>query len=163
MVTYQSFISDLPEFSNATIFPQSAFSYYQNFATIMLTSVWGQPAPAGQPNSLYDIGQEQFIAHNLVIEALNQKSVAVGGLPGLNKGAISGENAGQVSVSYDTSATLELDAGHWNLTTYGTRFLSVARMLGAQPMQIGPQGIGGPPFDGPAWIGPPPFPGYFSS
>jgi hypothetical protein len=162
MVTYQSFIADLPEFTNTAVFPQSAFNYYQNFATIMLTSVWGQPAPAGQPNTIFDIGMEQFIAHNLVIEALNQKSVAVGGLPGLNKGAISGENAGQVSVSYDTDATLESDAGHWNLTTYGTRFINTARMLGAQPTQIGPQGIV-PPHSGPGWIGPTPFPGYFSS
>jgi hypothetical protein len=162
MVTYQSFIADLPEFANATIFPQSAFLYYQNFATIMLTSVWGQPAPAGQPNSLFDIGQEQFIAHNLVIEALNQKSVAVGGLPGITKGPVSAENAGQVSVTYDPAGSLEIDAGHWNLTTYGLRFINVARMLGAQPTQIGPQGIV-PPFSGPGWIGPPPFPGYFSS
>jgi Protein of unknown function (DUF4054) len=163
MVTYQSFIADYPEFSNAMIFPQSGFNYWANFAMIMLTSVWGQAAPAGQPNSLFDIGEELFIAHNLVLEAMNQKSVAVGGIPGLTKGVVSAENAGQVSVSYDTTAGIEEDAGQWNLTTYGIRLIGIARMLGAQPTQIGPQGIGGPPFSGPGWIGPPPFPGYFSS
>jgi hypothetical protein len=75
---------------------------------------------------------------------------------------VSGENAGQVSVSYDTTAGIEPDAGQWNLTSYGIRFIGLARLLGAQPTQIGPAGIA-PPFSGPGWIGPPPFPGYFSS
>jgi hypothetical protein len=162
MINYAQFIVDFPEFANATTFPQSGFNYYQNFASIMLTSVWGQPAPTGQPYTLYDIGMEMFIAHNLVIEAMNAKTAAVGGLPGLTKGVISSESPGQVSVSYDTTAAIELDAGHWNLTSYGIRFIGLARLLGSAPMQIGPTGCV-PPNSGPGWIGPPPFPGWFSS
>lgn len=162
MISYAQFIADFPEFANATTYPQSSFNYYQNFASIMLTSVWGQPAAAGQPYTLYDIGMEQFIAHNIVLEAMNAKASTVGGIPGLTKGLISGEGAGQVNVSYDTTGAIELDAGHWNLTTYGIRFIGTARMLGAQPTQIGPSGCL-PPNSGPGWIGPPPWPGYFSS
>ena len=162
MITYAQFIIDFPEFANAAVFPQSGFNFYLNFASLMLTPPWGAAAPTGQPYTLYDIGTELFIAHNLAIEALNAKGAIMGGVPGLNRGVISAESAGQVSINYDTANGLEPDAGHWNLTTYGTRFVSMARLLGSAPMQIGPsQQV--PPYNGPAWIGPNPYPGYFSS
>lgn len=161
MISYQQFIADYPEFNSAA-FPQSGFNYWLNFASIMLTGRWGSPAAQGDPLALYDIGCELFVAHHLVIEALNQKAVAVGGLPGISRGVISSESPGSVSISYDTNASLELDAGHWNLTTYGTRFVNTARMLGAAPMTVGPSGCAGP-YNGPAWPGPCPLPGYFSS
>jgi hypothetical protein len=159
MVTYIQFTTDFPEFANA---PQGTFNFYLNFASLMLTGPWGAPAPAGQPNTMYDIGTELFIAHNLAIEALNAKAAAAGGVPGLNRGVISSEAAGTVNISYDTANGLETDAGHWNLTTYGTRFVSIARLLGAAPSQIGPHG-NCIPNNGPAWVGPTPYPGYFSS
>jgi len=162
MISYAQFIADFPEFTNATMFPQSGFNYWANLAGIMLTPVWGQPAASGQPLTLYDIGCELFIAHNLVLEAYNQQAANAGGIPGLNRGIISAESAGQVSISYDTNGALELDAGHWNLTTFGLRFIGTARMLGAGPMVASPGGCVGPN-SGPAWIGPPPWPGYFSS
>lgn len=162
MITYAQFIVDFPEFANATVFPQSGFNFYLNWASLMLTPRWGAPAPTGQPYTLYDIGTELFIAHNLAIEALNAKAALAGGVPGLNRGVISGEVAGAVNISYDTANGLEADAGHWNLTTYGTRFVSMLRLLGAAPIQVGPGG-NNIPNNGPAWIGPNPFPGYFSS
>ena len=162
MITYQQFVLDFPEFANATTFPQSGFNFYLNLANIMLNQDrWGQPA-AAPPNSLFDIGCELFIAHNLVLEAYNQQEANLGGLPGLNRGVISAEGAGQVNMSYDTNASIELDAGHWNLTTFGTRFVNMARMLGAAPMVIAPRGCAGP-LGGTAWYGPNPIPGFFSS
>jgi hypothetical protein len=162
MISYTQFVTDFPEFAVSATYPQSAFNFYQNFATIMLTAVWGQPATSGQPNTLYDIGMEMFIAHNLALEAMNQKAAATGGIPGLSTGIASSEGAGPVNISYDTTSAIELDAGHWNLTTYGTRFVQMARMLGSAPMYIGPAGCV-PPNSGPGWIGPPPWPGWFSS
>lgn len=162
MITYTQFVGDFPEFSNTAPFPQSAFNYYLRFSCLMLTPVWGGPAAPGDPLEMYDIGTEMFIAHNLVLEAMNNKSVAVGGIPGLTKGVVSSESPGQVTVTYDTNAGIEIDAGHWNLTTYGIRFVGMARLLGAAPMQVGPSGIL-PPHSGPGWTGLNTWPGYFGS
>jgi Protein of unknown function (DUF4054) len=162
MVTYAQFTTDFAEFANTAIYPQSGFNFYLNFASLMLTPRWGEPAPAGHPNTLYDIGTELFIAHNLALEAMNAKAAASGGVPGLSTGPVSSKGAGAVSISYDTSAGLVEDAGHWNLTTYGTRFIGMLRMLGAAPTQIGPHG-NFIPNDGPGWTGPNTRPGWFGS
>jgi hypothetical protein len=162
MIDYAQFTTDFPEFANTTTYPQSVFNFWLNFASLMLTPRWGAPADPGQPSTMYDVGTELIIAHNLALEAINQQAAAAGGVPGLNRGIISSETAGAVSVSYDTANGLELDAGHWNLTTYGTRFVSIARLIGAAPTQISP----GPcniPNSGQAWVGPWPYPGYFGS
>jgi Protein of unknown function (DUF4054) len=162
MITYAQFTTDFAEFSNAAAYPQSSFNFYLNFASLMLTPRWGQPAPAGQPNTLYDIGTELFVAHNLALEAMNQKAAAAGGVPGLSTGPVSSKGAGAVSVSYDTTAGIVADAGHWNLTTYGIRFISMLLLLGAAPIQIGPHGDPNP-LNGPAWPGLPTIPGWFIS
>jgi len=52
-----------------------------------------------------------------------------------------------------------LNAGHWNLTVYGTRFIRFAKMFGAGPIQIG-IGYNPSPFGGPAWPGPDCNPGF---
>jgi hypothetical protein len=162
MVCYEQFTTDFPEFANTTTYPRSSFSFYQNFARLMLTFVWGAPAALGQPLELYDIGCELFIAHNLALEAMNQKAAAVGGVPGLSTGPVSSKGAGAVSISYDTTAGIEPDAGHWNLTTFGTRFISMLRLLGSAPMQVSPQGVHAP-YSGPGWTGPNTRPGWFGS
>lgn len=103
-------------------------------------------------NSLYDVGTELFVAHNLVLERQAAKAANRGAPPGVSRGAIGSESAGGASVSYDTSSGLLTDAGHWNLTTYGTRFVELVRLVGAGPVQVGwghsPVGVG------PAWPGP---------
>lgn len=157
MITYAGFTTDFPEFATA---PQGQFNFYLQFASLMLTAPWGQAAPAGQPYTLYDIGTELFIAHNLALESLNAIAASAGGTPGLIPGVVSETVTGQVTVNYDVAASTELDAGHWNMTTYGTRFVQMLRLIGAAPSQISPAG---PciPNNGPAWVGPAPWPGYF--
>jgi hypothetical protein len=159
MVTYQQFTSDFPEFAST---PESQFNFYLNWASLMLTPLWGQPAPAGQPLTIYDIGTELFIAHNLSLAAVNQQAAAGGGAPGSKNGIVNSKSVGDVSVGYDTSAGLEPDAGHWNLTTYGTRFIQMLRLIGAGPSQISPHYVG-PSLNGPAWSGPDTRPGWFGS
>ncbi len=159
MITFAQFTNDFPEFANAT---QGQFNTWAKFAALMLTPVWGQPGPDADGNpTQYDLGSELFIAHNLALGMFSMQAAAQpGGIPGLNRGAINNEAAGPNSVGYDTAAGIETDAGNWNLTTYGTRFVQMARLLGAGPMQSSP----GPslnPLNGPAWPGPWPFPGYF--
>ncbi len=153
MITYAQFVSDFPEFSDSNTFPQSSFNFYANFASLMLTDRWGPPAAAGQPSTLYDIGTELFIAHNLALSAMNQKAAAAGGVPGLSTGPVSAKSVGPVSISYATEAGLVEDAGHWNLTTYGVRFIAMSRMVGSAPTYVGPHG-GSVGSGASAWPGP---------
>jgi hypothetical protein len=52
----------------------------------------------------------------------------------------------KVSVSFATGESTEKDAGHWNTTIYGTRFIRMAKLMGSGPMQIG-IGCWVPPFN----------------
>lgn len=148
-MTSAQFRADFPEFSSTAVFPDSGVNYWLNIATLMLNaSRWG---------NLLDLGTELFIAHNIVLEAQAQQTSTVGGLPGLNRGAISAESVDKVSLSYDTNATLELEAGHWNLTVFGTRFIHLSRMMGAGPIQVGAGcglGVAGAVSGSGAWPGP---------
>jgi hypothetical protein len=128
-VTVSSFRTDFPEFKDNVKYPDSGINYYLTLALTMLVNPlrWG---------TVYDNGVELFIAHNLVLESQAQSSAKTGASPGLQTGAISGKSVGPVSVSYDASAGLEPEASHWNLTVYGTRFLNLARMVGAGGLQV---------------------------
>lgn len=161
-ITPASFRADLPEFADAVAYPDTAIVYWAALGT-MLVSVdrWGPGAvvPTSPPSTLYDFGLELFVAHNLALEKPAVETAENGGAPGLSQGPISSKSVAGVSVSYDTSAGLEPDAGHWNLTIYGTRFIRMLRMCGAGPIQITGSapayaGAGG------AWLGPLPWGGW---
>lgn len=109
--------------------------------------------------ALLDIGVELFTAHHLVLEYQAGQEAAVGAPPGRSKGPISGTSAVGASVSYDTGSGLNPGDGHWNLTTYGTRFLEMLRLVGVGPIQVGvgraPIGTPGAGYGaGGAWAGP---------
>jgi hypothetical protein len=130
MITSSQFRLDYPEFKSTGTFPDATVNYWLNFAYLMLnTNAWG---------SMLDFGVELFVAHNLIIEAINLKMVAIGGLPGINRGAINSESPGQVSISYDTANASIQKAGHWNITTYGTRYWGLAKAFACRPLSTGP-------------------------
>jgi Protein of unknown function (DUF4054) len=158
IITAKQFRADFPEFTDLGVYPDSSVNYWLAVGTILLDPLrWG---------TILQLGLELFVAHNLVVEAQAQQTALAQGWPGESRGAISSENAGDVSVNYDTQNTLEVDAGHWNLTMFGTRFIRWAKMAGAGPVQVGPcnpcpgtvsDGSGG------AWSGPDCWPGWFGS
>lgn len=160
-VSVAQFRTDFAEFASTAVFPDSSVNYWLTIANAKLNATvsgarWG---------NLLLMGIELFTAHNLVLEAMAQRGAQAQGIPGINKGAISVSNAGSVSISYDTQAAMELKAGHWNLTIYGTRFIREARMVGAGPLQIGVDagGLAGDLSDGTGgggWSGPPAGPGF---
>ena len=76
-----------------------------------------------------------YIAHHLTL-ARRDQAAANAATPGQATGLISGKSAGGITISYNNSATTNEKAGHWNLTTYGTRFYSLARMAGAGGVQL---------------------------
>lgn len=144
-------------------YPDEAVQFWLGIATLMLpTRRWGVGSNTADvpPTSKIDWGTCLFVAHHLILEQQSGNDAARGAVPGQQKGAISGDTVGSVSRSYDTSAGLELEAGHWNLTKYGTRFVRLANAVGAGPITVG-GGCDPNPLNGPAWPGPPWWPGWF--
>lgn len=148
MLTPQQLRSDYPEFTSTVTYPNSAITYWLTVAYSMLNADrWGRQL---------DLGAAMFVAHNLVLEAKVQAEAKVGGIPGGQVGPINSKSVDKVSLGYDTAVGIVPDAGHWNLSIYGTRFIKLARMMGAGPIQLG---VGASPYgSGPAWPGPWPFP-----
>jgi hypothetical protein len=155
-ITAADFRKNLPAFQDKDKFDDSAVNFWLDIGQ-------GTNIGAMNPNSIAminaqrwgnvaDLGVQLFAAHNLILEAQSMAAVKVNGLPGEYVGSVQSESVDKVSVNYDTSTTVETDAGHWNLTIYGKRFIRFARMAGAGGIQLG---IGmSPPFGGPAWPGP---------
>jgi hypothetical protein len=153
-VSVQQFLLDLPELdtsgvtdpAKAQISP-SSIAYWLNIAYKMLNaSRWDDP-------DIYALGLETFAAHHVVLEVLAQRDMDMAGVPGLATGVIAGKSVGDVSISYDTGSVLEMDAGHWNATLYGKRFIHLARMIGMGPIQVGTGGSLQGPLTA-AWPGP---------
>jgi len=147
------------QFGNQLDYPDPAINYWLGIAKLLLNQQrWGPSSAKADspPTTTYDFGTELFVAHNLVLEKQAADAAAAGGPPGVNKGVVSGQTVGPTSRSYDTAAGIVADAAHWNLTTYGVRFIMLARMIGSGGMQVG---IGcAPPFTIGAWPGPYPYP-----
>jgi hypothetical protein len=150
--TAAQFLADFPEFDTSGVtdpdaveFGLSGINYWLNFAVQTLNAcMWG---------TWYYTACELFVAHNLSLEAWSTQ----GGnqtIPGIAKGPIAATSSGDVSVSYNNVAVLELDAGHWGYTIYGGRLLRMIRLIGAGPRQV-TGGYYGGALNGPAWSGPP--------
>lgn len=128
MTNPAQFRSDFPEFSDTTIYPDSSVNLWMTVATSMVnTCRWME---------LTDIGIELVTAHHLVLEKRDTDASNAGGTPGEVKGPTTSKSVDKVSVGYDSSAATLDDAGFWNLTTYGIRFLTMARMMGAGGLQL---------------------------
>lgn len=143
MISERQFRTDLPEFASSTLYPQHAVKLYINLAGQLLNvQRWGAsaadpwPDSAPPPISVYDHGVELFVAHNLVLDARDVKDASKGNVPGSVKGPISNATVDKASVSYDTKAGIEENAGHWALTVYGLRFLRLMRLMGAGAVQV---------------------------
>lgn len=144
-VTTTQLRGDFPALKDPSVFPDEVLNFWLTVAQQMVNlDRWG---------NLWSLGVELFAAHHSIIDIYNQDTVNNGGIPGLNRGAINSESAGPVNLSYDTAGSSEEGGGHWNLTTYGTRYLHTARLMGAGPIYVGTCGMA-PPFNGPAWAGP---------
>lgn len=129
MIDVNQFRADLPEFASTATYSSSGITFWLNVAYKMLAADrWG---------NMLDTGAELYAAHNITIEARAQLESANGGIAGQNTGAISSKSVDKVSASYDTANSSEKDGGHWNLTTYGTRYLRYAKIFGAGAIQIG--------------------------
>ncbi len=124
--TVTSFRNSFPAFASTAIYPVSSVQFWLNFATLMLNADrWGEAL---------DMGLCLLIAHNLVLEAKANAEALAGGVPGVTTGPVASKSVDKVSINYATSEGTTPDAGHWNLTIYGTRFIKLSRMMGAGPL-----------------------------
>lgn len=156
-VTPTSFREAFPAFASETVYTEAAITFWLSVAAQFVNQSRWQEA--------YDLGLQLFAAHNLVLEQQAEESAAKGAPPGTSVGGVvSGKSVDKVSINYDTGAAAELDAGHWNMSTYGKRYIRFARMIGAGPIQIGAKLAGIDPLSSAnAWPGPDTAPGWFSS
>jgi len=125
--------SHFPEFTSVTDYPDAQINFWLSIAVQMMNLArWGGMA---------DAGSELYACHHISLEARDMLTVAAGGIPGQNTGPVNSKSVDRVSIGYDTGAAAEERGGHWNLTTYGTRYLRFAKMFGAGSLQVG---VGGP-------------------
>ncbi len=69
---------------------------------------------------LYEQGLALFVAHHAMVS---------------KPGQVSSRKVDGVAVTYDTTSSALEGGGHWNLTVYGQRYLSLARLVGAGGFQ----------------------------
>lgn len=152
-ITASQFRTNFPAFANTAQYPAPVIEFYLGLAYSLLN--------ASRWNSSLDYGAQLFVAHNLFLERKAQVEAKKGAPPGTAAGPVSSKSAGPVSIAWDTGSAAEPNAGHWNNSTYGQRYIRIARLMGMGGAQLG---IGcAPPLTGTAWAGPPPWPGWFSS
>lgn len=126
--TITEFRLALPEFWNATAFPDAMIALWLSVAALRL--------PEDRWKTLYPIGCILFTAHNLALSDQAQKAAAASQTPGASAGAVASKAVDKVSVSYDTGSAAHEGAGHYNLTSYGQRFWELAEIIGIGGMQL---------------------------
>lgn len=122
------FRKDFPEFADASRFPVGQVEFWGRMAAKLVSET--------RFGDLYTEAVELFAAHNLVLAAQSRAAAAGGSLPGGNAGPVASKAVGSVSVSYDTAGSMELNAGHWNQTTYGRQYIRLARLIGQGCYQL---------------------------
>ncbi len=127
--TPADFRRDFPQFTDTVTYPEAQIQFRLNLADILLSEkVTG--------TRVFPYLVELFVAHYMALFAQDQRSAAVGGAGGSSSGVQASKSVDKVSVSYDTSATLNPDAGFWNNTRYGAEFYQLITMFGAGGRQL---------------------------
>ncbi|MCA8242835.1 DUF4054 domain-containing protein [Burkholderia sp. AU32262] len=122
------FRQSFPEFDDTTTYPDSLVQFWMTVAVSLVNADrWGE---------LTDLGIALVTAHHLALALKDQKTAAVGGVPGQVTGPQSSKAVDKVSASYDTAAVAIKDGGFWNATMYGVRYLSLAQMMGTGGIQL---------------------------
>ena len=145
-VTVASFRAAFPEFAqtSTTAYPDTEVGFWLGLSANLLDP--------GRWGAMLDYGTMLFMAHNLAIGFKSKADAASGQQAGQVTGALTAASVDKVSYGRDASAMMVTDAGHWNMTTYGIRYIQLVKMVGAGPIQVGLPGCGEGPVG--AWYGP---------
>lgn len=127
-ITVADFRRNIPAFEDSSIYQDEVITIWLQVATGLLNARrWG---------SLLPMGISWFVAHQLALDRQAQIVALRGGVAGSGFGIVTSKSINGVSVSYNNALSGLKDAGDWNLTIYGVRFLGFARMFGSGGMQI---------------------------
>ena len=131
--TKEMFREIMPAFT-AEVLPDAVLQHYIDMANaVVLEARW---------HRLWKEGMRLYIAHFATLylqgpeDGANRTQIANAGKI---QGGMTSKSVGSVSVSYDNgqAATSDLTGwGAWKLTTYGTQFATLARMVGAGMMVV---------------------------
>lgn len=120
--------ANFPEFVDSAPYTDAAIAFWLALGTTLL--------PADRWGTSLDFGLQLFVAHHLVIGKRDAEAAAIGGAPGEIKGVLTSRTVDKVTQSWDAGTVTLTDAGFWNMSTYGVRFLQLARMIGAGGIQL---------------------------
>ncbi|MDD1789095.1 MAG: DUF4054 domain-containing protein [Paraburkholderia tropica] len=122
------FRQTFPEFGDASVFPDAVVQIWLTVAVSLVNPLrWME---------LTDIGIGLVTAHHLALSLRDQKTAAVGGVPGQVTGPQTSKSVDKVSASQDTAAVTLDGAGFWNSTMYGVRYYTLALSMGAGGLQV---------------------------
>jgi hypothetical protein len=147
-VTAASFRGAFPAFANMATYTDPQVNFWITFALHFLN--------ADRWADTIDYGVMLFVAHNLSLEFNANQSAKRGQNPGFVTGPVTSGSVDKVSYSRDVTSAMEDKAGHWNLSVYGLRYIRLAKMMGAGPVQVGAPSPNDPAqwyYNG-AWPGP---------
>lgn len=128
-VTPTSFREAFPAFSSTALFPDAQINIWLTFAVPLHN--------ADRYGNLLDLAVQLFVAHNLVLERQSAAASAMGQAPGVIVGAQTSGSVDKVSWSRDGSAAMDPKNGHWNLSSYGMRWVQLVQIVGAGAVQLG--------------------------
>lgn len=118
-----------PGFADSSVYTDESIGGYLTLAASMLDpNRWADWRP---------LGMALMVAHYLSLDAREAKAAARGGIPGqASVGILSSKSIGGVSAGYETSSGAETGAGQWNMTSFGRRYIHMARLVGAGGVQV---------------------------
>lgn len=128
-LTAAQFRVDFSEFADTSKYPDS-------LVALWLTVAQAQVANAERWGTLLPTAQELVTAHYLVLATRERQAAANGGTPGTPISLVTAESAADLSTAYNVDALLIENAGLWNQTSYGQKYFSLARMIGAGGIQL---------------------------
>lgn len=145
-VTAASFRMTFPEFADTVKYSAPQVDFYLDLGSKLMNAArWG---------NLFDFGQQLFAAHNLSLEAVAQRNANMGGNPGSVEGPQTSGNVDKVGYARNPGLAMDPKNGHWNLSTYGLRWVAMVRLVGAGPVYVGAPNGAGSDFNQGAWPGP---------
>lgn len=149
-VTIASFRGAFPAFKDIQCYPDPEITFWLSLSEKLHDqNRWGD---------LLDFGKQLFVAHNLSLEFNAKSAASVGNNPGEVIGPTTSGSVDKVSYGRDLGGVMDPKAGHWNLSTYGLRYLRLVRMVGAGPIYAGAPSIAELSQVPNAWPGPYPWP-----
>lgn len=122
------FRTQFPEFADTEVYTTSDINLWATIAQAQVDVCrW---------KTLWLTGVSLYVAHEITISVKNKQIANFQGTPGTFGGIANTKTVGSGTIGFDSSTSTEKDAGYWNLTTYGKKYIHLARMFGVGAVQL---------------------------